>query len=85
MDTLPICKALSKRSGLRCKNFATKGKRVCRMHGGKSTGARTQWGKARQEMASWKHGMRSKAAIEEARVVSLLIRRGKEEIQSLRS
>src|SRR5665213_1044674 len=60
MDTLPICEALSKQSGLPCKNFASKGKRVCRIHGGRSFGARTKEGKARQKKASWKHGFRSK-------------------------
>lgn len=67
MDTLPICQAKSKRSGQRCNNFATKGKKVCRIHGGESTGAKTILGKQTQKMASWKHGMRSKEAREERR------------------
>lgn len=33
------CAAKSKRSGMQCKAPAIKGKRVCRMHGGKSPGA----------------------------------------------
>lgn len=32
----PKCRAKSKRSGCRCRNAAMRGKRVCRMHGGKS-------------------------------------------------
>ena len=35
----PRCAAKSKRSGEQCKAPAIKGKRVCRMHGGKSPGA----------------------------------------------
>ena len=35
----PRCAAKSKRSGMQCKAPAIKGKRVCRMHGGKSPGA----------------------------------------------
>jgi hypothetical protein len=56
MDTLPICKAKSKQSGERCKNFATKGRSVCRIHGGKSTGAKTRQGQARQQLAKLTHG-----------------------------
>lgn len=82
MDTLPICEAKSKQSGNRCKNFVTKGKRVCRIHGGRSTGARTKAGRKRQKMASWKHGMRSKEAIEENQKMSALIRASKEFLRS---
>ena len=74
MDTLPICEAKSKQSGLRCKNFATKGKHVCRIHGGKSTGAKTPEGKHRQKMASWKHGRESKESIENLRAVNAAIK-----------
>ena len=35
----PRCAAKSKRSGVHCQAPAMKGKRVCRMHGGKSPGA----------------------------------------------
>lgn len=41
MDTLQAFKAMSKQLGKRCKSFVTKGKLVCRIHGGKSTGAKT--------------------------------------------
>jgi len=37
----------------------------CYLHGGKSTGAKTEEGRYRQKMASWKHGMRSKEVVEE--------------------
>lgn len=37
----------------------------CRLHGGKSTGAKTMEGSAIQKKALWKHGMRSQAVLEE--------------------
>jgi hypothetical protein len=45
----------------------------CRFHGGLSTGAKTQDGKYRQKMASWKHGMRSKEVLMEKRYFRDLI------------
>lgn len=77
MDTLPTCKAQSKQSGLRCKNFASKGKSACRIHGGRSTGAKTAEGKHSQKAASQTHGMRSKEAHVEALQVRELIKRSK--------
>lgn len=54
----------------------------CRLHGGltpqHNSGPRTQEGKLRQKMANWKHGMRSKEAIEERRKIVKLIRKSKE-------
>ena len=78
MDTLPICQAKSKQSGQQCRNFSTKGKRVCRIHGGKSTGSRTQEGRQRQEKVNWKHGLRSKKAREESRFIRELIKESKQ-------
>lgn len=53
----------------------------CRLHGGltpkHNPGPRTEKGKLRQKMANWKHGMRSKEALEEKREVSALICRTK--------
>jgi hypothetical protein len=40
----------------RCKNVAIKGKRVCYLHGGKSTGAKTEQGKRRSKYARLQHG-----------------------------
>jgi hypothetical protein len=74
MDTLPICEAKSKQSGQRCRNFASKGKRVCRIHGGRSTGASTVRGRTNQKKASLKHGLRSREAIEEKRKVREFIK-----------
>ena len=52
----PRCQALSKRSKLQCKNAALKGKRVCRFHGGKSTGPITIEGKQRCAKAKTIYG-----------------------------
>ena len=64
------CQAKSKRSGKRCKRWAIKGKTVCSMHGGKSTGARTIEGQMRSQRGNWKHGLYSvygKQELQEAR------------------
>lgn len=50
------CQAKSKRSGTQCRGPAVKGKRVCRMHGGVSTGARTPEGRERCAQAKTTHG-----------------------------
>jgi hypothetical protein len=81
LDTLPICQAQSKQSGQRCKNFSVKGKRVCHIHGGKSTGAKTKEGKLRQKMGRWKHGLRSKEALAEAKQLREFMKACKEAIQ----
>ena len=59
--SVPRCQARSKRSGLQqCGLMAVRGKRVCRVHGGKSTGPRTREGKAAIAAAHLKHGRRAK-------------------------
>jgi hypothetical protein len=50
------CTAKSKRSGARCLAPAVKGKSVCRMHGGKSTGPRTEEGRNLSISAKLVHG-----------------------------
>ena len=50
------CQALSKRSKQQCKKAASKGKRVCMFHGGKSTGPITRSGKRRCAVAKTIHG-----------------------------
>jgi len=67
MDTLPQCKAKSKRSGKKCKNFCVKGKAVCHIHGGKSTGP-SEKGRHRIKALKTKHGHYSKETIEERRM-----------------
>ena len=59
--SVPRCQARSKRSGLQqCGLMAVRGKRVCRVHGGLSTGPRTREGKAAVAAAHLKHGRRAK-------------------------
>ena len=50
------CNAMSKRTRQRCQAPAIKGKTKYRFHGGKSTGARTEEGRARIAAAHTKHG-----------------------------
>src|SRR6266849_1326072 len=61
------CGARSKRTGHPCRGPAMRGKRRCRLHGGKSTGPRTPEGLARSRRARWKHGGYSAAELERFR------------------
>lgn len=58
---------------LPCKRIAMANGR-CHLHGGKSTGAKTKAGKLRQKMAPWKHGRRSKEAMERTKFLRRLLR-----------
>ena len=64
------CQARSKRSGLQCQGPAVKGKQVCRMHGGKSTGPRTAEGRQRCTEARLIHGQETTALRNERRLAS---------------
>jgi hypothetical protein len=59
------CTAKSKRSGEQCKKPAMRGKAVCDFHGGRSTGPKTEAGKARQRAAVTKTGEYTKQAMED--------------------
>ena len=59
------CAAKSKRSGEQCKKPAMRGKAVCDFHGGRSTGPKTEAGKARQRAAVLKSGYYTKEAMED--------------------
>ena len=52
----PQCTAKSKRSGQRCQSPAIRGKTKCRIHGGKSTGPKTEAGRQRCAEAKTVHG-----------------------------
>jgi hypothetical protein len=60
------CKAKSKRSGERCKNYAIKEYGVCRMHGAKG-GPKTQRGYLICKQAPMIHGLYSKETLQELR------------------
>lgn len=49
----------------------------CRLHGGKSTGAKTKEGQLRSKNASWRHGMASKEALEEKKAFRNLLKQYK--------
>ena len=52
----PRCNAKAKSTGKQCQAPAMRGKTKCRLHGGKSTGARTTEGLEKCRKANWKHG-----------------------------
>ena len=56
------CQATSKLTRLQCGAPALSGKRVCRFHGGRSTGPRTEAGKARIAAALTVHGHSTRQA-----------------------
>lgn len=67
------CGAKSKRNNhLPCKNAAMKNGR-CRMHGGKSTGPKTEEGKKKAAAANLKHGQYTNAAIAERRRMRMMM------------
>jgi hypothetical protein len=68
------CAAKSKRSQLQCGKAAMRGKRVCHIHGGRSTGARTESGKRRSREANLHHGERSVQGILRAREDGVRVR-----------
>jgi len=53
---VPRCQAMSKRSGAQCRKAAMRGKRVCRTHGGASTGPKTAVGRAKCAAVKTVHG-----------------------------
>jgi hypothetical protein len=59
----PRCQAHSKRTKLQCSAPAERGKRVCRFHGGRSTGPKTEAGKARQRASVITYGNYTKESI----------------------
>ena len=63
--TCARCSATSKRSGNQCGKPALKGKSVCQFHGGRSTGPKTEAGKARQRASVVTSGNYTKESIED--------------------
>ena len=55
------CQAQSKRTKQQCRSPAIRGKRCCRIHGGRSTGPRTQEGRKLCGAAKTLHGRETRA------------------------
>ncbi len=72
------CQALSKRTKIQCGKPALKGKSVCQFHGGRSTGPKTEAGKARQKAAVTKSGNYTKES-SDARASSIRMLHGLED------
>ena len=64
------CQAMSKRTKQQCRAPAIKGKQVCKTHGGKSTGPKTQAGRQRCADARTIHGNETRQARTERSLVS---------------
>ena len=64
------CQAKSKRTKLQCAAPALKGKRVCKTHGGRSTGPRTEAGRQRCAEAKTIHGRETREARNERSLAS---------------
>jgi hypothetical protein len=56
------CQARSSRTKLQCRAPAIKGKRVCKWHGGRSTGPKTEAGRQRCAQAKTTHGRETRKA-----------------------
>jgi hypothetical protein len=80
-DNAPRCGAKT-RAGTPCRSAAMKNGR-CRMHGGKSTGPRTEEGKARIRASRTIHGRYSAESIARKREARTAVRLMRELLQSL--
>ena len=68
--TCQRCQAKSKRTKLQCAAPALNGKRVCKTHGGRSTGPKTEAGRQRCAEAKTVHGRETRAARTERSLAS---------------
>ena len=64
------CQAKSKRTKLQCAAPALKGKRVCKTHGGRSTGPKSEAGRKRCAQAQSIHGRETREARSERSLAS---------------
>ena len=83
LRSLPKCQAKAKSTEKRCGNLAVKGKRVCWIHGGRSTGPRTPEGLARSKKANWKHGFYSEEMAADRRFIRSLLRESQELVEKI--
>lgn len=84
IKSLPHCQAKAKSTGKRCGNVAVKGKKVCRLHGGLSTGPRTKEGLEKSQKASWKTGFYSAENITLRKLINQLARESRGFIEEIR-
>jgi len=75
---LPRCVAKAKSSGKICGNPAMRDKKVCWIHGGRSTGPRTEEGLQKAKAAILKHGKYKKKVLAQHKSLNSLIREFKE-------
>ena len=68
--TCQRCQGKSKRTKLQCAAPALKGKRVCKAHGGRSTGPKTEAGRQRCAEAKTIHGREAREARTERSLAS---------------
>ena len=68
--TCQRCQAKSKRTKLQCAAPAIKGKRVCKTHGGRSTGPKTEAGRQRCAEAKTIHGRETRKTRNERSLAS---------------
>lgn len=72
--TVKLCGAKARRNNHQpCRQPAMKNGR-CRMHGGKSTGPKTEEGKKKAAAANFKHGRYTNAAIAERKCMRKMMR-----------
>jgi hypothetical protein len=81
------CGAKARTNGHKpCRRIAMANGR-CHLHGGlvpkHNPGPKTEEGRLRQKMGSWKHGMRSKEAIEERRALREMMKEYKDTLRSI--
>ena len=81
--TAPRCGAKNRR-GMSCQCPAMRGRRRCRLHGGKSTGPRTAEGLERVRQAATRHGFYSAAAKVARLQARLLLRDVRKALAGLR-
>ncbi len=67
------CQVISKRTRQQCGAPASRGKKVCRFHGGASTGAKTEAGRLRIARAKTQHGDETRQARAERSAMSAKI------------
>ena len=77
LRSLPRCQAMAKSTSRRCGNPAMNGKRVCYIHGGKSTGA------PKDNKNALKHGRYTADAIERSYNLRMLLKHSKELIKRI--